>query len=179
MQNASVRFRIALWLIMLVGGGILGFFLDCLWFPGLCRDIGWHVFSAVPGLILMKLVMASSKTTGRTLARHGRQGDLPRFETNTLVTTGPYGCMRHPMHLGLLFMPLALAMILGSPAFILIIAPLEMIFMVVMIMIFEEREASRKFGEAYTRYRNTVPAFNFRLDCLKKLMKADRAQQVE
>ncbi|MEA3466849.1 MAG: hypothetical protein U9R57_01335 [Thermodesulfobacteriota bacterium] len=37
------------------------------------------------------------------MARGGRVGDLSRMETNCLVTTGLYRCMRHPMHLALLF----------------------------------------------------------------------------
>ncbi len=39
------------------------------------------------------------------LARMGHKGDIPLLETNKLVSTGVYGCMRHPMHFGLLFFP--------------------------------------------------------------------------
>jgi len=38
---------------------------------------------------------------------HGRvvKAIFPRLETNKLVSTGVYDCMRHPMHFGLLFFP--------------------------------------------------------------------------
>jgi len=78
--------------------------------------------------------------------------------------------MRHPMHFGLLFFPWSLALILGSPAFIAIVAPLEMLFMIVMIKLVEEPEALRKFGQAYQEYRARVPMFNLRPPCLRQLL---------
>jgi protein-S-isoprenylcysteine O-methyltransferase Ste14 len=77
--------------------------------------------------------------------------------------------MRHPMLFGLTLLPLGWALLVGSPTFILIIAPAEMLFIVVMVMIFEEREAEKKFGEFYRRYRRSVPMVSFRAECLKKL----------
>ena len=97
---------------------------------------------------------------------------MKRRETNKLVRSGVYSCMRHPMHFGLLFFPLSLALIAGSVSFIVIIAPLEMILMVVMIKLLEEREAIAKFGEEYVRYMKEVPMFNLRPECLKKLFEA-------
>jgi len=44
-----------------------------------------------------------------------------------------------------------------------------MLFIIVMVLIFEEREAVGKFGEAYLRYRRKVPPVSFRPDCLKRL----------
>ena len=78
--------------------------------------------------------------------------------------------MRHPMHFGLLFFPWSLALILGSPTFILIIAPLEMAFMVAMIKLAEEPEAIRKFGDAYRQYQQQVPMFSLRRVCLRQLV---------
>ena len=94
---------------------------------------------------------------------------MPRFETNRLVTTGYYACMRHPMHFGLLFFPLSVALILGSVSFILFIAPVEMVFMIAMIKFFEEPEAIRKFGQEYLDYKNRVPMFSLKWNCLKPL----------
>lgn len=167
---STVRARILIWAMMLLGGMALSFLMDFQWFRPLLLNTRWHVASALIGFMLLKLVFTISKTTGRTLARYGRTGDLPRFETNQLVTRGPYACMRHPMHLGLLFLPLAIALIVGSPSFILIISPIEMIFMLVMIMVFEEREAYRKFGQAYLKYQASVPPFSVSPSCLKKLL---------
>ena len=118
---------------------------------------------------MLKLVINSSRNTGKLLARLGREGNLPRMETNKLVTEGYYACMRHPMHLGLFLFPLATAFIIGSLSFILIIAPLEILFMIIMIKLYEEPQAVRKFGDEYLRYREQVPMFSLRQECLRAL----------
>ncbi len=74
--------------------------------------------------------MKISKNTGRTLAKYGREGKLKRMQTNVLVKQEIYKYMRHPMHLGLFLFPLGIAFLIGSPSFILIIAPIEIIFYV-------------------------------------------------
>ncbi len=111
-----------------------------------------------------------SRNSGRTLARYGREGDIPRLETNKLATDGLYSIMRHPMHLGLLFFPLSIALIVGSPSFTFIIAPLEMVMMMVMIKTMEEPEAIAKFGDKYREYMQKVPIFCISVKCIKKLL---------
>ena len=172
----SVIIRIVLWVLMLVGGGAAGIWLDLEYFPRLLANPWWHLGSLLLGVLLLRLVFRMSRVTGRTLARHGRVGELPRMETNRLVTSGPYGCMRHPMHLGLMLFPWAVALIIGSLSFVLYIAPLEMVLMVILILTLEEREVSRKFGEAYQAYRRQVPPFNLRPDCLRRLLGLDVAE---
>ncbi len=166
----SAVIRIVLWLVLLLGGAGLGIWLDLRWFPTWFASPLAHVVSFAAGVLLLRLVLRISRNTGRTLAREGREGDLPRLETNRLVSTGTYACMRHPMHFGLLFFPLAVALLLGSLSFTLIIAPLEMLLMVVMVLTLEEREALAKFGDAYEAYRRRVPAFNLHPDCLRRLL---------
>jgi len=56
--------------------------------------------------------------------------------------------MRHPMLFGLALLPLSVALILGSPTFIIFVAPIEMIFIVAMILTFEEAEYKAKFGDS-------------------------------
>ena len=145
--------RIIIWIIMLLGGAVSGVWLDLRCFPGIIRNPWFHLASFILGLLLLRLIFRVSRNTGRLLARNGRQGELPRMETNRLVTEGVYGCMRHPMHLGLLFFPLALALIIGSPSFILIISPAEMLLMLMMIKFVEEPGAARKFGKSYREYQ--------------------------
>ncbi len=162
-------FRLAVWLVMLGGGVWGGLTLDRLWFPALHASGWFHLVSFAVGFVLLKLVITVSRNTGRTLAKYGREGNLPRMETNRLVTQGVYGTMRHPMHLGLLFFPFAVAFMAGSPAFILVIAPAEALFMLLMIKWVEEPEALRKFGEAYRLYRKETPGFCLKKACLKAL----------
>lgn len=165
-----MKARLSMWVVMLVGGILLGFYLDWLWFRNWMTDPIFHMATLVPGAFLFRAVLLTSRNTGRWLAKMGREGDIPRMETNKLATEGYYSQMRHPMHLGLLFFPLAVALIIGSTSFILIIAPLEMLFMIVMIKLMEEPEAIKKFGDDYRDYMKTVPMFSFKLSVLKSLL---------
>jgi protein-S-isoprenylcysteine O-methyltransferase Ste14 len=82
--------------------------------------------------------------------------------------------MRHPMLFGLTLLPLGWALLLGSPTFITVIAPLEMFFIIIMVLIFEEMEVNRKFGKAYEVYREEVPMVSFKSECLRTLFKKMR-----
>ncbi len=73
------------------------------------------------------------------------------------------------MLFGLTLLPLGVAFLLGSPTFITLVALVKMLFIVVMVLIFEEREADRKFGEAYEEYKKEIPAVTFKRECLRQL----------
>jgi protein-S-isoprenylcysteine O-methyltransferase Ste14 len=79
--------------------------------------------------------------------------------------------MRHPMHLGLFLFPVSVAFLVGSPSFILIISPLEILFMLIMIKLVEEPEAFSKFGNEYLEYKKQTPMFCFKMTCLRELLK--------
>ncbi len=163
--------RIFFWLLMLIGGAIISIHFDKIYFPNLFNNIYFHLVSFILGYFLLKFVLKISKNTGRYLARTGREGDIPRMETNKLVTTGPYAMMRHPMHFGLWFFPLAFALLIGSPSFIFFLVPIEMLLMIVLIKIWEEPEAEKKFGKEYLLYKKSVPFFCFKSECIKELLK--------
>jgi len=163
--------RIIIWIIMIFGGGIFGYYLDYLIFENIHQNIIFHIVSLLIGVFLLFLVMKISKNTGRTLAKYARKGELKRMQTNVLAKQGIYKYMRHPMHLGLLLFPLGIAFLIGSPSFIIIIAPIEIIFMLIMIKLVEEPETINKFGEEYLSYKKQVPWFCFKMKCLKELIK--------
>ncbi|NPA43307.1 MAG: isoprenylcysteine carboxylmethyltransferase family protein [Chlorobi bacterium] len=165
------KWRMWIWFLMIFGGLALAVWLDLRLFRSVFLDWHFHVMSFIWGLILLYAVRRVSRNTGRTLARYGRVGRIPRFETNRLVDQGPYAHMRHPMHLGLLFFPLAFGLMAGSPCFVVCIWPLEVIFMLLMIKWVEEPEARRKFGEAYDEYAAKRPWFCLKPRCLKALWK--------
>ncbi|OQY00002.1 MAG: hypothetical protein B6I20_09380 [Bacteroidetes bacterium 4572_117] len=162
--------RIAIWILMIFGGGILSYYMDKQLFPFILNDTRFHLISFIIGFNLLILVLRISKNTGKILAKYGREGNLPRMNTNKFVNKSIYKYMRHPMHLGLLFFPLSIALLLGSVSFILIIAPAEILFMLIMIKLVEEPEAKRKFGENYINYMKYTPWFCLRYECLKKLL---------
>ncbi len=163
-------FRITIWLIMIFGGGILSYYLDTIYFLSIIKNIFFHIISFAIGLVLLFFVLRVSKNTGRTLAKYGREGDVSRMDTNKFVNKGIYKYMRHPMHLGLLFFPLSIALLLGSLSFILIISPAEIIFMLLMIKFVEEPEVKRKFGSDYINYAKQTPWFCLKYKCLKQLL---------
>jgi protein-S-isoprenylcysteine O-methyltransferase Ste14 len=68
-----------------------------------------------------------------------------------------------------MLLPLALAFLLGSPTFIAVVAPLEMLFIAFMVLVFEEIECKKKFGASYEKYSYEVPMVCFKKECLKKL----------
>jgi len=163
--------RIVIWIIMIFGGSILGYYFDYLIIENVHQNIIFHIVSLLVGIFLLSLVMKISKNTGRTLAKYGREGKLKRMQTNVLVKQEIYKYMRHPMHLGLFLFPLGIAFLIGSPSFILIIAPIEIIFMLIMIKLVEEPGAIKKFGDGYLNYKKQVPWFCFKTKCLKELFK--------
>ena len=160
-----------MWIVMLLGGLAVSVYFDLHYFRALFLSWKFHLITFLPGVILLNLVRRISRNTGRTLARYGRAGDIPKFQTNVLVNKGPYAYMRHPMHLGLLFFPLSLGLIVGSPTFIFIVAPIEMVGMLLMIKYIEEPEARQKFGDDYERYMRGKPWFCLRWKCIKSLLK--------
>ena len=166
--STSVVIRILLWIAMLCGGAWYSIAKDIN--HPYFQSISFHLLSALLGAIITFLAFRASAKGGKELTK-GRVGNIPRLETNRLVTTGIYNCMRHPMLFGLTLLPLGWALLLGSPTFITIIAPLEMIFIIFMVTFFEEREVKRKFGEAYIAYANEVPMVSFKWGCLRELLR--------
>jgi len=163
-------FRFLIWILFLIGGGFLGIYLDKVLFISCYNNIAFHIISFFIGLIVLFFVLRISKNTGRFLAKNGRKGELPRMQTNILVQNGIYAQMRHPMHLGLMLFPFAIAFLLGSLSFILIIAPAEILLILIMIYLIEEPEAIKKFGNNYKNYKKRTPAFCIKLNCLKALI---------
>ncbi len=156
---------------MIFGGAALGLYLDNFLFKNIHTNIIFHSICFVIGSSLVLLVIRISKNTGRTLAKYGRKGDIKRMETNVLVKQGVYKYMRHPMHLGLLFLPLSFAFLIGSLSFILLIVPAEIILMLILIKFYEEPETIKKFGNEYLEYKKQLPWFCFKMNCLKELLK--------
>ncbi|WP_456431869.1 methyltransferase family protein [Nitratifractor sp.] len=169
----SVRIRIVLWIALLAGGIVGGHLIDRRLFPTLWGAPLWHLLTFAAGMLLMRLAFRGAARGGRELARSGRKGELPRLETDTLVVTGIYAQMRHPMFLALALIPPALALIVGSPGFLFFIAPVESLLIVTLGSWLEERECRRKFGEEYEAYARRVPPYCLRRGCIKALFGSD------
>ncbi len=164
--SLSVIIRIFLWIILLFGGAFISIKMEKS--SSLFYSFGFHLFSGVIGVIIIIFAFRAAANGGKELTK-GRVGDIPRLETNKLVTTGIYNCMRHPMLFGLTLLPLGWAFLLGSPIFITYIAPLEMLFIIIMVTVFEEMEVKKKFKQEYETYKQQVPMVSFKKKCLKQL----------
>ncbi|BAF69787.1 methyltransferase family protein [Nitratiruptor sp. SB155-2] len=149
--------RIFLWLLFLFGGAIVSIYFDTLYFRNFLFSPLFHFITFSLGLILLKISFCAASKGGKELKQKGRQGNLPRLETNRLVTDGIYGCTRHPMLFGLMLLPLAIALTLGLPTFIFFIAPTEVILIFLLMITFDEMDAKRKYGQKYEAYRQKVP----------------------
>jgi protein-S-isoprenylcysteine O-methyltransferase Ste14 len=81
------------------------------------------------------------------------------IHTTTLVDRGVYAILRHPQYLAGILMAIALPLISQHW----IIAVLGVIAIVIYYADSFDEEATciEKFGEAYERYRERVPGFNF------------------
>ena len=169
--SLSVVIRILLWLLMLAGGAGLGIYLD--FHNPLFGSYIFHLTTGLAGVVVTVLAFRSAANGGRELKK-GRVGNIPRLETNRLVTSGIYSCMRHPMLFGLTLLPLGVALLLGSPTFITVIAPLEMVFIVFMVSVFEEMEVKRKYTAEYEKYKKSTPMVSFSPKCLKELFGAHK-----
>ncbi len=167
--TSSVLFRIVLWIVLIVGEIFAGVYIDMLYFKDIFLNPFWHIISFVTGFVLLKLAFKSASRGGKELAKSGRSKNLPRLETDKLVTSGIYQKMRHPMLLGLTLLPLAIAFLTGLVSAIVLIAPLEMIFIIVMVLTLEERECRVKFGNEYIEYASKVPPVCLKTECLKEL----------
>jgi len=171
-MKVSLTFRWIMWAIFFVVGItfslITDFFLGKVGFV-----LSFGLFGRMFGIFLLILSVLISRSTGKTLKRHGHKGEnISRFDTDTLVTSGPYSCMRHPMHLGLMLMPEGIAFLLNSFSYVVIYAPVNILIIYIMIKQIEEPEAIKKFGNTYLKYMKEVPMFNFSLSCIKKLFSA-------
>jgi len=165
--SKSTIIRIILWIIMLLGGAFFSLYYDLN--SPLFHSWQFHLITAILGLFIIKVSFKAAGNSGRDLKKYGRVGDIPRLETNKLAKEGLYACMRHPMLFALTLLPLGWALLLGLPTFIFVIAPLEMIFIIAMVLTLEEKEAIAKFGNEYIEYKSKVPAFH--LKCLKQLLR--------
>ncbi len=80
-----------------------------------------------------------------------------------LMTTGIYGIIRSPMHVGWTLVLVATAILMQSFTLLCIFMPLFIIIHWLYITQVEEKELEKKFGQAYLEYKRRVPRWLPRL----------------
>lgn len=122
--------------------------------------VGYILYVPSAFLVFGSMIELKHKGKAKTLAPHG---------TATLVQTGIYGIVRHPMWLGMAIWSTALILIFQSV--------LSVILGVTAIVCFrkgttkEDEFNTKEFGDAYREYGKKVPMWN----AFKGLRKSKRA----
>jgi protein-S-isoprenylcysteine O-methyltransferase Ste14 len=149
--KAATLDRRARWGILLVGLGYAALWQGRFWERPLPV---WRLAIAVCFLALAAIL---SWTATRALGKQWRI-DAGLSSDHQLITSGPYGVVRHPIYTSML------CMMLGMGA---ILSPLLLIFLSIALFIagteirvrVEESLLAGRFGEAFTEYRHRVPAY--------------------
>lgn len=112
--------------------------------------------SATVGLggILVLLGLASA-ISAAGLFRKADTGIVPFSEATALVTSGAFRFSRNPMYLGMVFVLLGTALIVGTGAGLLV-APVFMLIIQYRFILDEERMMHDVFGEEFEEYRRRV-----------------------
>lgn len=111
---------------------------------------GWVFRSRSPLTMLLSTYVTFTKLFGRApmAERAGR--------TEPLVVAGPQRYVRNPLYLGVVVMAFGWAL-LGAYTYVLIGAVAMLLWFVLVLIPFEERELGVLFGEQYERYASEVP----------------------
>lgn len=106
------------------------------------------------GGILVLLGLASA-ISAAGLFRKADTGIVPFSEATALVTSGAFRFSRNPMYLGMVFVLLGTALIVGTGAGLLV-APVFMLIIQYRFILDEERMMHDVFGEEFEDYRRRV-----------------------
>jgi protein-S-isoprenylcysteine O-methyltransferase Ste14 len=132
---------------VIVGGRTLDHWLPAPWIPPGPAHLA--------GALLVALALANDVWCALTLRRHDTT-ILPHRAVTALVTDSPYRYSRNPIYISELALTLGLALLLRSPAMVLLIPAL--FFALTKLAIEpEERHLHEKFGKAFERFRARTP----------------------
>ena len=115
---------------------------------------GWRIPLSMGFLIGAS---ALSWTAARALGRQWRV-DAALNESHELVTSGPYGLVRHPIYLSMLCLVLGTGFMI-TPWVVLIIALAAFVIGTEIRIRIEERLLAAHFGDEFDRYQHSVSAY--------------------
>ena len=157
------------WLLMLIAGpplalACIAFLVQPRWldfalveFPPWLRI--WGVPTALAGLVLFRWMFLH-------LGLNVTSTSLPRARA-TLVTSGPYRWVRHPMYTTVLILVLAVTLLTANA--VVAASGLAMFALLAARSRIEERRLVERFGDAYRAYQGRTGRFLIRLRHPKKL----------
>jgi protein-S-isoprenylcysteine O-methyltransferase Ste14 len=110
----------------------------------------WSLFGIAPIVSGVGLAIWSA-----ALFRRGGTTIRPGFESNTLVTGGPFRISRNPIYLGMVFTLIGIATLMGNVTPLLVV-PVFAATIQLMFIRMEERMLHEVFGDRYTAYKRRV-----------------------
>lgn len=141
---------VGLFLALYLGLPSAGLLLDgILGWPAIAIPLRW---GGIPPLVLGAAGIA---WCFRLFVRVGGGTPNPWVPPKALVTTGPFAWTRNPIILSHAVASFGVALLVGSPAAIVLVLLLGI--GVQFIVRREERTLERRYGEVYSRYRDRVP----------------------
>lgn len=111
---------------------------------------GWAILAI--GLVFIFLPMVILRRKGRP------EKDKAFTDTTTIVDSGIYAIVRHPLYLGWLSM--YIAVILFSQHWLIVIIGIMGVVCMYQISRQEDQRLIEKFGDPYIRYMESVPTMN-------------------
>lgn len=148
-------------LLRIVGGALFVCAVTWISSPGVAQiDAGWGFRLPAIGQGIGILLIAGASAVIQYAQFHfvqkgggtGVPGDAPHH----LVIAGPYRWVRNPLYLSGNSILLGLALVLTSPTLLLMTCTSVLLFHL-FIVIIEEPQLVRRYGEEYLAYRRTVP----------------------
>jgi protein-S-isoprenylcysteine O-methyltransferase Ste14 len=149
---------------------VFGIPASLFWLAATCGERWW--FASSPVLVIVCLVLGG---LGLGLAlwtcwaqfHRARGTPVPVMATQKLLTDGPYSFCRNPMVLGTLVCYFSIAIFTAS--FLPMLAVLLFgLCLLAYIKLVEEKEMSLRFGDEYTRYKQSAPFLLPRLSAFWK-----------
>ena len=110
----------------------------------------WRLLGLLAGCLVLAIWLPVLFGGLRSLRTRGRLG-----RSDTLIVTGVYSYVRHPLYAGLAFTLTGLGLVIG--ALPIVLAGLGWLIVTQLWSVREERELERRFGPEFTAYRQMTP----------------------
>ena len=113
------------------------------------------IIFTICGILFMIISIVSFRREAR---KEKLEQSLGPMGPNTLVTTGLYGKIRHPIYTGRVLIAIGWSLTWNSVYSLFIIPIIVWITFVAVIKLWEEPELIKSFGEEYDKYKRSTPS---------------------
>jgi protein-S-isoprenylcysteine O-methyltransferase Ste14 len=115
----------------------------------------WRVLAS---LLCFVLAIALSWTATRALGRQHLRFDAAIGAEHSLVQSGPYGLVRHPIYTSMLWVLWGIGFMAASPSLFVIATAVFLVGTEIRVRV-EDRLLAARFGEQFEQYRRSTRAY--------------------